>query len=392
MDNISVLNTTSSKVFGSLSKEDILDLKRQHGSPLLILDANLVREQYAKLLAYLPQVAHHYALKALAQEQVVEILLAESCGFEVASLGELNFLLKQAPHLSPSSIPFTHPVKSTADIEKAIKLGVKLFVFDNILELQKFAPYKDKVELMLRIAVDNNCSVVNLNKKFGCNIQLAFGLLNKAYEEGFKVSALAFHVGSQNLNPQPYSQALEYCKSLMQQLSVLGRNQITCIDIGGGFPAAYEGTLCHEQEYFASISQALEEFPFAVEFISEPGRFLVAPACLGVFSVDGRVEKDQKLWYYLDDGVYGCFSGQIYDHALYPLDYIKANQHEAKQKYVSGIFGPTCDSIDVVREEILLPELELGDTIVAKQMGAYSLASASSFNMVRPARLVVVNH
>jgi ornithine decarboxylase len=123
-----------------------------------------------------------------------------------------------------------------------------------------------------------------------------------------------------------------------------------------------------------------------VRVIAEPGRYIAGPAAIGVASVMGRAEREGLWWYYLDDGLYGSYSGQLFDHARYPIETLKRGK-----RHPSVLAGPTCDSIDVISENILLPELEPGDLIVGRAMGAYTWASASEFNFFPKATVVSVN-
>jgi len=106
-----------------------------------------------------------------------------------------------------------------------------------------------------------------------------------------------------------------------------------------------------------------------------------------VSSVMGRARRNQRTWYYLDDGVYGSFSGRIYDHADYPLEIFS----DSERREPGVLAGPTCDSIDVIREEVELPRMEIGDLVVGHLMGAYTMATATDFNSLERARVVVLN-
>jgi ornithine decarboxylase len=124
-----------------------------------------------------------------------------------------------------------------------------------------------------------------------------------------------------------------------------------------------------------------------VRIIAEPGRFLSAPAAIAVASVMGRAERDGQWWYYLDDGLYGSYSGQIYDHSVYPVEALAG----PGPTYPSVLAGPTCDSIDVIRERLELPKLEMGDLVVGRAMGAYTWASASDFNFFPRASVLALD-
>jgi ornithine decarboxylase len=124
-----------------------------------------------------------------------------------------------------------------------------------------------------------------------------------------------------------------------------------------------------------------------VRVIAEPGRFIAGPSALGVASVMGRARREGHWWYYLDDGLYGSYSGQLFDHARYPVEPMR----DSAERLPSVLAGPTCDSIDVIAENLMLPELKAGDLIVGRAMGAYTWASASEFNFFPKATVVTVN-
>jgi len=135
------------------------------------------------------------------------------------------------------------------------------------------------------------------------------------------------------------------------------------------------------------LREALGRLPKRVRVIAEPGRYIVGPAVVAVASVMGRARREGHWWYYLDDGLYGSYSGQLYDHARYPVEPLK----NGGERLPSVLAGPTCDSIDVIAENLLLPKLETGDLIVGSAMGAYTWASASEFNFFPKATVVAVN-
>ena len=101
----------------------------------------------------------------------------------------------------------------------------------------------------------------------------------------------------------------------------------------------------------------------------------------------GQAVRDGKPWYYLDDGIYGSFSGLLFDEASYPIDSFK----QSNERVESVLAGPTCDSIDVVSESIMLPKLNNGDLIISRMMGAYTLATATDFNFFKRAEVIVLN-
>ena len=102
----------------------------------------------------------------------------------------------------------------------------------------------------------------------------------------------------------------------------------------------------------------------------------------------GRAMRDGRWWYYLDDGIYGSFSGQLYDHSHYPVQPVAPH---AGPRLPCVLAGPTCDSIDVISEDIPMPELMAGDLLIGRQMGAYTNATATDFNFFPRARMLILN-
>jgi ornithine decarboxylase len=113
----------------------------------------------------------------------------------------------------------------------------------------------------------------------------------------------------------------------------------------------------------------------------------VAPAVTGICTVSGKARRGDYQWYYLDDGIYGSYSGQLFDHVLYPLQILNGDQ----QRFPSILAGPTCDSIDIIAEDVLLPELQEGDLLIGHMMGAYTHATATRFNSLSGAKVVIID-
>jgi ornithine decarboxylase len=201
------------------------------------------------------------------------------------------------------------------------------------------------------------------------------------------VRGLSFHVGSQVADPAKYVEAIGACEELLLAARKSRLAQLDLLDIGGGFPVPYRGEQPPIGQFCRPIRQALRGLPRNVRVIAEPGRFICAPAGIAVASVVGRAQREGRWWYYLDDGLYGSYSGQLYDHAMYPIEVPGRDG----PRHPSVLAGPTCDSIDVVREDLPLPELQIGDLVVGRMMGAYTAATATDFNFIPRARIVALH-
>lgn len=358
----------------------VRELVEKHGSPMLLLDCDKLADQYRQLSAALPGVGLYYAVKAFPHAAIVNTLNKLGAGFDIASTGEINLLRKQ--QVNPRQTIHTHPIKKDKDIRDALRFGCSTFVVDNPDEIAKFRKYAHRVGLLLRVAFRSPDCAVDLSKKFGCAPEEVPALLRAANELGLHVKGLSFHVGSQSTSPNTHVAAIEACSRLIEEYEV----PIRILDIGGGFPVDYDtGADIDIMAFCAPIRAALANIPDHVEVIAEPGRYLIAPAAAAITTVVGKALRGDQPWYYLDDGVYGMFSGIIFDHTRYPLHVFRTGPLRT-----STVVGPTCDSIDVVEENIELPTLEIGDLLVGRMMGAYTAATATTFNSLPIPRIVVV--
>jgi ornithine decarboxylase len=368
--------------FEALQVQRLVDT---YGSPLLIIDCERVRTQFRRLQKALPGVDLHYALKPLPHAAVVRSIVAMGGFLDLATTGEVQLVSQLG--IDPSLCIHTHPIKRDKDIRNALHGGVRVFVADNPDEVRKFRRYRDQAELLLRVSFRNPGAVSDLSRKFGCDPETALDLARLAARLGIQVRGFSFHVGSQAPDALKHVEAIEACAVLIRKARREKLGRFDTLDIGGGFPIDYSKRVPDIVRFCAPIRKALAAVPKNVRIIAEPGRYIAGPCAMNVASVMGRAEREGLWWYYLDDGVYGCYSGQLYDHASYPIESLK----KSDDLRPSVLAGPTCDSIDVIAENILLPKLNVGDLIVGRAMGAYTWATASEFNFFPRATVVSVN-
>ena len=363
----------------------IEQLAAQFGAPLMVLDCEAIRRQYHALKNALPGVVLHFALKPLPLAAVVRTLLEEGASFDLATSGEVDLVASQG--VPSERTIHTHPIKRDSDIRDALAYGCTVFVVDNINELEKFIAYKDQAEILVRLSFRNKDAFADLSKKFGCSPDAAIDIISYAQQLGIRIKGLSFHVGSQSPNPTKYVEAINACAKVINKVSELGLPALSTLDIGGGFPVPYSADVLPINVFCAPINVALAQLPETMQIIAEPGRFIVASSVTSVASVMGQAQREGKTWYYLDDGIYGSFSGLMFDEAAYPIDSAKQDG----ERFESVLAGPTCDSIDVVSDSIMLPKLSNGDLIISRMMGAYTLATATDFNFFKRAEVIVLN-
>jgi ornithine decarboxylase len=366
-----------------MNLEKAAELVKVHGTPTLFLSARTIRENYRSLAAALPGVELYYALKANEAEAIVPVLHSEGGRFDVASNFEIDLL--RAHGIDPSRCIHTHPIKRDADIRYALDFGIRLFVADNAFELEKFLPYRGEARVLVRMAIENPQSLVNLSHKFGAGPLDVFDLIQKAHQMGLSVAGISFHCGSQSEHQAKYIEALEYCRQICRQ-AALAEIPLEIIDIGGGFPVNYLKPVLPISQFCQPIMEHLDRYFANYRIIAEPGRYIAATAMTLVASVVGKSMRKGVCWYYLDDGLYGSFSGKLYDHSDYPMVVQKTGERQP-----SILAGPTCDSIDVLYENIHLPELDIGDLLLFETMGAYTSVSATNFNGYPKTKIVVID-
>lgn len=371
--------------YAQLSTAHIEQLAAQFGAPLMVLDCDAIRSQYRALKHALPGVVLHFALKPLPHAAVVRTLLEEGASFDLATSGEVNLVASQG--VPSERTIHTHPIKRDSDIRDALAYGCTVFVVDNINELEKFITYKDQAEILVRLSFRNKDAFADLSKKFGCSPEAAIDIIRYAQQLSIRIKGLSFHVGSQSPNPTKYVEAINACAKVIKQVSELGLPALSTLDIGGGFPVPYSADVLPIDVFCAPINSALAQLPETMQIIAEPGRFIVASSVTSVASVMGQATREGKTWYYLDDGIYGSFSGLMFDEAAYPIDSAK----QGGERFESVLAGPTCDSIDVISDSIMLPKLNNDDLIISRMMGAYTLATATDFNFFKRAEVVVLN-
>ena len=361
-------------------------LAGRFGSPLFLIDCDLVRRQYRALAAALPGVDLHYALKPLPQASVVKALAREGAWFDLATNGEVD-LVRDAG-VDAARCIHTHPIKREGDVRHALEYGVTTFVADNPDEIDRLAPWRGRIRLLLRVAFRSPEAIVDLSRKFGCEATAVLPLAERAVRAGLDVAGLSFHVGSQVGSPEMYLRAIETCAGLIAEAPGRELPPFEVLDVGGGFPIDYLKPALPIEKFCSPIRAALTKLPKGLRIIAEPGRFLCGPAGSSVATVMGRAQRDGRWWYYLDDGLYGAYSGQLYDHSRFPIEPVDPRPGP---RLPCVLAGPTCDSIDVVAEDMPMPKLEIGDLLIGRQMGAYTIATSTDFNFFPRARVVPVN-
>ena len=379
----------------SRAKKKLLqELAREHGTPIFVIDHEKIRQNYREFRQYMPDVQVYFAVKANSTPSIVKTLYDLGGSFDVASLPEFMIVYENIKGMPEQErldwiwdkIIYANTIKPIETLQ-VLDQYKPLVTFDNHEELKKIRQYAPHAGLVLRLRVPNTGSMVELSSKFGADPGEAVDLIEEAFGMDLIVEGLSFHVGSQCTNFENYMQALQLSANIIDEAESRLDRKIRILDIGGGFPVKYHPGVKSLRTLAKKLNAEIKRlFPPDMQILAEPGRFLVANACTVVAKVVGKTIRDGKPCYYINDGVYHTYSGQIFDHCTYPVLSFKPGERQ-----LSAVFGPTCDSFDTITLSAELPELDIGDLVFSENIGAYSIASSTYFNGFPPAKVVNIN-
>jgi len=355
-------------------------------TPCLVLDLDLVAENFAAMQAAFPDARIYYAVKANPAPPILQRLVALGSRFDAASWEEIAMCL--AAGATPDRISFGNTVKKASAIRAAHAAGIDLFVFDSLAELEKIAIHAPGARVFCRLAVGTGGAVFPLARKFGTGMDMASELLQRAQDLNLVPFGLSFHVGSQQTRPEAHEAAIGQVAMLFDELAQAGIH-LRMLNLGGGFPTRYDREIPAIGSFADGINRALA-FHFSndrPEVFVEPGRFMVGSAglvCTEVVLVSQRAKNDELRWVYLDIGRYGGLSETEGEATRY----VFRTPHDGGADGPVVIAGPTCDSADTLYEKspYRLPlALRSGDPVEILATGAYVTTYATTgFNGFAP--------
>ncbi|MEC0108042.1 diaminopimelate decarboxylase [Paenibacillus taichungensis] len=389
---------------------DTTVMKEQFGTPLYVVDEQLVRERCREYMEAFRasglgfQVA--YASKAFCVMAMCALAAEEGLSLDVVSDGELFTALQAG--FPAERIHFHGNNKTLEEIEMALDAEIGCFVVDNFNELhllQAVAADKNrKVNILLRVTpgveahTHEYISTGQTDSKFGFDI--GNGTAFEAIELASKQSNLVLlgvhsHIGSQIFEVEGFQMAVqrvaEFAAAVYERLNVAFK----VVNLGGGFGIRYiDGdTPLEVSQYVKAITDAVKnhfaQIGYAVpEIWVEPGRSIVGEAGTTLYTVG--TSKDIP-------GVrkYVAVDGGMTDNprpALYESKYeaVLANRaNEAAQETVS-VAGKCCESGDMLIWDLDLPKVQSGDLLAVACTGAYNYSMASNYNRIRRPAVVFV--
>jgi len=424
--------------------QNIVSNPNVENDPFYIVDLEDICNKHINWITKLPRVEPHYAVKCNTDQMLLKLLAYLGAGFDCASKNEIQTVLDLG--VSPHRIIFANPCKQASFIKYANKVGVNYMTFDNEHELYKIREHHPNAKIVLRIITDDKNAVCRFSMKFGADMDSSLRLIELAHKLNLDLCGISFHVGSGQMSPEAFSESIQNARKLFDYARERFGIRMNFLDLGGGYPGSSDSgdlfdTIAKE------ISKSLDEhFPvdlfdklnagiddeFTLKIIAEPGRYYACSAftlCVNIIAKRvmqqndqqqqqdiqnvqnlltnnsehssltiqtpnqvnfvqnvGNVDASKSVMYYINDGVYASFNCLFYDHSeCFP---ILLKDDLGQRFYKSSIWGPTCDGLDLVCKELYLPELETGEFMVFKNMGAYTISGAVAFNGIPLARCI----
>jgi len=368
-----------------------LDVRRPEG-PCLVIDLDVVRDNFLTFRHALPDTSIYYAVKANPSPEVLRLLTELGSNFDCASVAEIEMVLDAGA--AAHRISFGNTIKKERDIARAYEMGVSLFAVDSDAEVEKIARAAPGARVFCRILCDGAGAEWPLSRKFGCEPEMAIGVLEGAARLGLQPHGISFHVGSQQRNTEAWDGALATAASLFRELGERGIN-LKMVNLGGGFPTKYLRDIPTVEAYGRSISSAVRRhFGNRIpETIIEPGRGMVGNAGMikaEVVLIAKKGTNEDTRWVYLDIGKFGGLAETMDEAIRYPI----RTRHDGGTTAPCVLAGPTCDSADVLYEKqpYALPiSLEIGDEVLIEGTGAYTATYSSvAFNGFSPLKTYLI--
>jgi len=360
--------------------------------PRLVVDLEVVRENYQGFAKALPDTRVFYAVKANPAPEILDLLARLGACFDCASVPEIEQAL--AAGATSDRISFGNTIKKERDIARAYGLGVRLFAVDCEAEVEKIARAAPGAKVFCRILCDGAGAEWPLSRKFGCAPEMAARVLECAHARGLVAHGLSFHVGSQQRDPRRWDGALKASAAIFKDLAERGI-ELQMLNLGGGFPTRYLKEVPTVKAYGRTIFRALRRhFGNRIpETIIEPGRGMVGNAGVieaEVVLISRKSDADAHRWVYLDIGKFNGLAETMDEMIRYPI----RTAYDDDPRAPCVLAGPSCDSVDVLyeKEPYLLPiSLEIGAKVLIEGTGAYTATYSSvGFNGFAPLKSYVI--
>lgn len=362
-----------------------------HGSPLFVLDEQELRQNYRDLRGALdehyPASTVHFAVKANYNLAVLSVLREEGCAAE--AYARCEFVACERAGFDPDDVLLTGMNRGHAALERALERGVEYLLVDNATELDRVAEAAAQTgrrpNVLLRanpameVPTHPDIATATRESKFGLDVDSGRAMdvaRAAAASDCVELAGIQLHIGSQIRTVEPYAVAAREMLAFAADVREETGATIDVLDLGGGFPVAYDEPVPDTDDVLATLGDAVREAAVDHDLSEphlflEPGRRLVASAVTLLATVGVVKETPHATFAVLDAG-----TNLVSTNWPYPVSALTAEG--STREY--DIAGPLCYTGDVLRTGVDLPELAEGDVVALDRVGAYSMGSASHTN------------
>ena len=342
-----------------------------------IVSMNKLNKKINNWYKYFPDIHPYYAIKSNPDINVIKYMNEKGLGFDCASMEEISKVI----NVGSEKIIFSHTVKKVNDLMFASKHNIKYTTFDSFCEIEKISKYTPDMNCLIRLKIDNPKAKVQLGLKYGVEENEYKQLIDECKKLNIKLTGISFHVGSDNQDPYVFKNAFDFCNKVLEYSRIKNYN-IDMIDIGGGF---------NKYNYIETskvINREIKKNKIHknnknIKYISEPGRYFSEEIFTFFTPIVGIKEKNNQYYYWTTDSLYGSFNCILYDNQNPSFNIVRnplLDNIYSDNLHKSTIYGLSCDSIDVIKENIEIPLLRLNDFIMIKNFGAYTISGSCDFN------------
>lgn len=381
--------------FSTTEWENIQKAADKLPTPFILINKEKVRQNFRELSRCFNYGKIYYAMKANPSTEILKLLKDEDSYFDCASKYEIEDLFSIG--VKPERISFGNTIKKIEAIKFAYANGIREYVTDSELDLQNIAKYAPGSNINFRILVEGSLTAEwPLSRKFGCNPDVAYDLIIEAKKLGLNPKGISFHVGSQQHDIGVWNSAISKVKQIFDQIAQESDITLNRINLGGGFPATYRSRVNNIELYASEIKRFLDDYfgESTPEIWLEPGRGLVGDSGIlvsEVILISRKSKTALNRWIYQDSGKFNGLIETLDECIKYPI--FTSKENFPKEEAI--LAGPTCDSMDIMYENILFPlpkNLEVGDKLFWISTGAYTSSYASiRFNGFPPLETYMID-
>lgn len=385
-----------------------VDLAKNYGTPIYVINEDIIRERYARLFKslkkYYDKIRIHYAVKANTNMAVLAILNQLGSHLDCVSTGEIY--IAQKVGFSPDRILYTGNNYTDEELLFALENRVMLNLdarsqIDRLIRILDSRDFLEKRPLLsFRVNPEfggghhDHCITAGPNTKFGILDRDIVDVYRKAIKNGFSKFGIHMHIGSGILDVNTFKIAaekyLEIVKKITENLDI----NFEFIDFGGGIGIPYrpEEEPLNIDQYAKTMIGLFKKYneecslgdPF---FCIEPGRFITAESCIILSEVTTIKKMKDQNYVGIDAGFNILIRPTMYG-SYHHIEVV--NKMDLPKNEVYNITGPICESGDVLARERKLPKISENDIIAILDAGAYGFTMNSNYNSrPRPAEILI---